>query len=131
MSDLNDYLTDEMIEKAAKAIDWKHHEYRVDSRTWIPSCVCGWTATESYDVEGFDRHITETVLLAVVPDIIRKAQAEAQEGTLQRLAGAAFLVDGIHHFHGTQCSCGFTGNARKRTQTEHITAEVLEAYDHD
>lgn len=73
MSDLNDYLTDEMVEKAAKAIDWKHHEYRVDSRTWIPSCVCGWTATESYDVEGFDRHITETVLLAVVPDIIRKA----------------------------------------------------------
>lgn len=73
MSDINP----ELIAKAAKAIDWKHHEYRVDSKTWIPRCVCGWTATEPYDVEGFDRHITETVLLAVVPDITRKAQAEA------------------------------------------------------
>ena len=54
----------------------------------------------------------------------------------QRLARAAFLVDSTHHFHeGSDgrpvCACGFVGSARKRTQTEHITAAVLEAFDHD
>ena len=54
----------------------------------------------------------------------------------QRLARAAFAVDGKHHFHEGQdgrptCSCGFVGDARKRTQTEHITAAVIEEYDHD
>ena len=54
----------------------------------------------------------------------------------QRLARAAFAVDSKHHFHEGQdgrptCSCGFVGDARKRTQTEHITAAVIEEYDHD
>ena len=54
----------------------------------------------------------------------------------QRLARAAYAVDSKHHFHEGQdgrpaCSCGFVGDARKRTQTEHITAAVLEEYDHD
>ena len=52
----------------------------------------------------------------------------------QRLARAAFAVDSKHHFHEGQdgrptCSCGFVGDARKRTQTEHITAAVIEEYD--
>lgn len=59
------------------------------------------------------------------------------EEVTQRLARAAFLVDSTHHFHTPEgsdrpvCLCGFIGNARKRTQTEHITAALLEAYDHD
>ena len=59
----------------------------------------------------------------------------AREEALQRLARAAFLVDSTHHFgygdDGRTCLCGFVGDARKRTQTEHITAAVLEAFDHD
>ena len=54
----------------------------------------------------------------------------------QRLARAAFQVDSTHHFHKGPdgrpvCACGFVGSARQRTQTEHITAAVLEAFDHD
>lgn len=64
-----------------------------------------------------------------------RTRAEAHEDALQRLARAAFLVDSTHHFgygdDGLTCLCGFVGNARKRTQTEHITAAVLEAFDHD
>ena len=46
------------------------------------------------------------------------------------------MVDGTHHFWVDElgrpvCLCGFIGNARKRTQTEHITSAVLEAFDHD
>lgn len=66
----------ELIEKASRLTDWSQHEYRVDSRTWIPRCVCGWTATESYDVEGFDRHITETVLATVADDLRAEAWDE-------------------------------------------------------
>lgn len=58
------------------------------------------------------------------------------DDTMQRLARACFLVDSTHHFYEGQdgrpaCSCGFIGDARKRTQTEHITSAVLEAFDHD
>lgn len=49
------------------------------------------------------------------------------------LSQAAFAVDSKHHLwtreDGTPvCLCGFVGNARKRTQTEHITAAVTEEY---
>lgn len=58
-----------------------------------------------------------------------------REETVQRLARAAFLVDSTHHFNLIDgvptCLCGFKGSARGRTQTEHITAAVLEAFDHD
>ena len=55
---------------------------------------------------------------------------------LERLARACFAVDSRHHFHEGQdgrpvCLCGFVGSARKRTQTEHITAAVMEVFDHD
>lgn len=54
----------------------------------------------------------------------------------QRLARAIFEVDSTHHFHNRVdglplCLCGFLGSDRSRTQTEHITAAVLEAFDHD
>ncbi len=56
--------------------------------------------------------------------------------SMQLLARAVFHVDSTHHFHEGGdglpiCSCGFIGDARKRTQTEHITAAVLEAFDHE
>lgn len=57
------------------------------------------------------------------------------EEITQRLAGAAYQVDSQHQFgfgdDGLTCLCGFVGNARKRTQTEHITLAVMEAFDHD
>lgn len=56
-----------------------------------------------------------------------KALVDADE----RLARAAFAVDSKHHIHGTTCLCGFEGNARKRTQTEHITAAVIKEYNRD
>ena len=64
-----------------------------------------------------------------------RAETTTDDAT-QRLARAAYAVDSKHHFHEGQdgrpaCSCGFVGDARKRTQTEHITAAVLEEYDHD
>ena len=64
------------------------------------------------------------------------SEDKTREEFLQRLARAAFQVDSAHHFYKDQegspvCSCGFVGDARKRTQTEHITAAVLEAFDHD
>lgn len=49
-----------------------------------------------------------------------------------RLARAVFAVDGKHHFHvidgKPHCLCGFVGSARARTQTEHITAAVIEEF---
>ena len=64
------------------------------------------------------------------------ASTKSGEEATQRLARAAFMVDGTHHFWVDElgrpvCLCGFIGNARKRTQTEHITSAVLEAFDHD
>ncbi|GAB3191813.1 hypothetical protein [Nesterenkonia suensis] len=53
----------------------------------------------------------------------------------ERLGRAAYQVDSKHHFgygdDGLTCLCGFTGNARKRTQTEHITAAVIEEFTDD
>lgn len=54
---------------------------------------------------------------------------------IQRLARAAYAVDAKHHFHARGdgipvCLCGFEGDSRKRTQTEHITAAVIEEYLH-
>ncbi len=53
----------------------------------------------------------------------------------RRLARAAYAVDGRHQFgfgpDGLTCTCGFVGSARMRTQTEHITQDVMEAFDHE
>lgn len=58
----------------------------------------------------------------------------SEADALQRLARAAFAVDSKHHFYEGQdgrphCTCGFVGSARKRTQTEHITAAVIEEFE--
>ena len=34
---------------------------------------------------------------------------------------AQFKVESIHHFHGTECLCGFNSYGRARSATEHIT----------
>lgn len=52
---------------------------------------------------------------------------------LQGLSRAAYAVDSRHHFHAREdgvpvCSCGFEGDSRKRTQTEHITTAVIAEY---
>ena len=53
----------------------------------------------------------------------------------QRLAQAVFKVDSTHHFgfgdDGLTCLCGFVGNARKRTQTEHITSAIVKELNHE
>ena len=53
----------------------------------------------------------------------------------QRLAQAVFKVDSTHHFgfgdDGLTCLCGFVGNARKRTQTEHITSAIVKEFNHE
>lgn len=43
------------------------------------------------------------------------------------LETAAYQVDSRHHLNGTSCLCGFKGDARSRTQTEHITARLVAA----
>ena len=67
---------------------------------------------------------------------VDKERRITERDAVARLARAAYLVDGMHHFSPGEnnrpvCLCGFVGDARKRTQTEHITAEVLEAFKHD
>lgn len=45
---------------------------------------------------------------------------------------AVFDVDGRHHlwWNGTRpvCLCGYIGNERKRSQTEHITSAVVATF---
>ena len=40
---------------------------------------------------------------------------------------AVFKVEGVHHFHGTKCLCGFDSYGRARSMTEHITGLTLAA----
>ena len=88
--------------------------------------------TLSYDDEvaseadrDWYRGVAAKVLKEVAPKI------KAQSGDLLRLQRALFKVDSIHHLNGSNCLCGFEGDARSRTQTEHITDSVLEAYTSD
>lgn len=66
---------------------------------------------------------------------IRQAKAEALREASERLARAAFRVNSIHHLYlpagdeRPRCTCGFVGDARKRTQTEHLTNAVLGEFD--
>ena len=52
-------------------------------------------------------------------------------GISDRFAPRATGRDGRAVRDRPTCSCGLVGDARKRTQTEHITAAVIEKYDHD
>ena len=113
------YVTDEAAKKAAALLP--EHEFRVDSPAMVPYCTCGWSAEKYCDVAAFDEHVARIILEATTLPIAAQTLRDA----FARLDRAARVVDSTHHFHGTQCSCGFTGDARKRTQTEHITAAVL------
>ena len=114
MSDLDRYLTDEVVEKAASA-EWG---YEWPDRPWEKT---------PDDLQDFYRSAARVNLSTVLPDIIQQALRDA----LARLGRAAHTVDSTHHFHGMTCLCGFEGDARKRTQTEHITAAVIEEYNRD
>ena len=115
------------------------------SDTTIPDAAVEAAARAAYEY-GFLRHVRRSSLGLAWDDISEEAReswrqvvlaaaphiaAQVLRDALARLGRAAYAVDSTHHFHGIQCSCGFTGDARKRTQTEHITTAVLEAYDHD
>lgn len=98
---------------------------------------------------GFQNPVAKRVVIALNDEgVFDPTQVEGWESwtpadrtsdtddATQRLARAAFAVDSKHHFHEGQdgrptCSCGFVGDARKRTQTEHITAAMIGEYDHD
>lgn len=57
-----------LIEKAAEAIDWEKHEYRM-SANWVPQCACGWFGETSHDVAAYDRHLATIALNAVADDL--------------------------------------------------------------
>ena len=111
---MSNLITDEMVEMAARAgwvYDWPDKPWES-----LPEGLA-----------DYYRSNTRASLEAVLPDIIQQALRDA----LARLGRAAHAVDSTHHFHGTTCLCGFEGDARKRTQTEHITAAVIEEYNRD
>lgn len=63
----------ELIAKVADAIDVRRHDFRVDTDTWRPHCICGWSAEESHDVAAYDRHLAVAVLEAAAPLLAAKA----------------------------------------------------------
>ena len=75
MTDLNP----ELIAKAADAINLRRHTYNVDTDTWKPYCICGWTAEEPYDIAACDRHLAELALEAVADDLRAEGAAQARE----------------------------------------------------
>ena len=125
---MSDLITDAMVEAAARA----YHEA-------APEAVAGSWDVSTPRIHERGRVRARAALEAVAPQIAATAPADrptVTDDATQRLARAAFAVDSKHHFHEGQdgrptCSCGFVGDARKRTQTEHITAAVIEEYDHD
>ena len=110
-------IPDAAVEAAAKA----------DYERWRHPNAPAWEDADEGVVRQRWRDTESVPLAAAAPYIAAQVLRDA----LARLGRAAYAVDSTHHFHGIQCSCGFTGDARKRTQTEHITTAMLEAYDHD
>lgn len=119
MTDLDHYLTDEVVEEAARAA------FDDGFLRYAPEHIARWGEEDDEGVRESWRVVAHAALEASAPLIAAHALRDA----LARIGRAAYAVDSTHHFHDIQCSCGFTGDARKRTQTEHITAAVLEAYD--
>ena len=103
-----------------------------ETRVWVCG-VCG----HSPEAHGMPQHSSHQCMYQpILTPSDTFASTKSGEEVTQRLARAAFMVDGTHHFWVDElgrpvCHCGFIGNARKRTQTEHITSAVLEAFDHD
>ena len=105
----SDLITDAMVEAAARA-EWTH-EWPVRPWEKVPD-----------DLADHYRDCSRHALEAAAPLIAAKALRYADES----LARAASQVDTLHHFHGFKCLCGFEGDARARTQTEHITSMMLD-----
>ena len=123
---MSDHVTDEMVETAARA-EWDRYKPDLDGGPWEE-------LTEAQRASW--REGVDVALAAAIPLVTPADRQTIADDATQRLARAAFAVDSKHHFHEGQdgrptCSCGFVGDARKRTQTEHITAAVIEEYDHD
>lgn len=118
MSDLDP----EMIEKVAIATydAMQHPNWRAPL----------WGEIDELGRERF-LNVARAALEAVADDLRAEGAVKALRDAADRLNLAALAVDSKHHIHGTTCLCGFEGNARKRTQTEHITAAVIEEYNHD
>lgn len=120
----------DVIERAAQALHAhdQTRDYGCRGRSW--------GALGNEGQETFRNQARALAALRLLTPSDTFASTKSGEEATQRLARAAFMVDGTHHFWVDElgrpvCLCGFTGNARKRTQTEHITSAVLEAFDHD
>jgi hypothetical protein len=127
---MTENLPDEAVRAAAAAIDaepgFNTHEMALRALQAVLTA----TDAPALLAELEKAHERAAATLPYRPDETLPDEA------MQRLGRAAFQVDSTHHFHvGPDglpvCSCGFVGDARKRTQTEHITAAVLDAFDHD
>lgn len=86
------------------------------------------TSAQWVNISEGDREYFAGMAHAALAPVYADIQAEARAATLDQLLRAAYVVDSRHHLHGTACSCGFEGSARKRTQTEHITTAVVTEY---
>ena len=57
----------------------------------------------------------------VIPTILHAAEEHIRAMIAKEIETAQFKVESIHHFHGTECLCGFNSYGRARSATEHIT----------
>lgn len=88
MSDIDQYLTDVLVDKVTDAIDVRRHEYRIDTDTqvpfWVPYCICGWSAEDPHDVAAYDRHLAVEALEAAAPLIAAQALRDAAGSAIPR-----------------------------------------------
>ena len=116
---MNDLIDPAIVEKAAKAIDWKTHEYRGDSADWVPFCNCGWKASAPYAVSEFELHIAELVLEAAAPliaanalaDIRRRVESEREQARAAHQSARAQTDHFAHDY------CRWVGHAEALTNT--------------
>lgn len=74
----------ELIAKVADVIDVRRHAYQVDTDTWVPSCICGWSAEERYSaIAAYARHLAVAVLEAVTPLIAAQAWGQGYAASQQ------------------------------------------------
>ena len=109
---MSDLITDAMVEAATVAS--------------INAAMAPYGAkiTTTTDLQGGGEALAEMrAALEVVATLIAAKVLRCADESLAR---AASQVDTLHHFHGFKCLCGFEGDARARTQTEHITSMLLD-----